>query len=90
MDSPLPLDKPLPMVSAADIGRRCAELLQEPVGRSVEAVEGPARYTAYEAIALIGKVIGQDVKSKQLKESDLEGWFRNAGFRRPPPKATVA
>ena len=83
VDSPIPLDKPLPMVATADIGRRCAELLQGPVGRSLEAVEGPARYTARYAIALIGEAIGQDVGAKQVKKSDLDPWFRSVGFSAP-------
>lgn len=87
VDSPLPLDKLLPMASTTDIGRRCAQLLQGPVGRSVEAVEGPARYTAREAIALIGKALGQDVEAKQVERSDLEEWFRNAGFSSPAAKS---
>ena len=47
-----PLDKPVPMVATADIGKLAAELLQEPwSGHRVVELEGPRRVTPNEIAA---------------------------------------
>lgn len=83
VDSALPPDRPLPMVAPEDVGRRCAELLRGPVGRSTEAVEGPVRLTVEQVATAIGRCAGRPVAIHQAQPDDLEAWFAKAGFSEP-------
>jgi uncharacterized protein YbjT (DUF2867 family) len=60
-----PLDKPVPMVSTADIGKVAANILQEQWsgGRTVE-LEGPTRVTPNEIAATFAKVLGKSVRAE--------------------------
>ena len=58
-----PLDKLVPMVATADIGKVAAELMQETwKGQRVVELEGPRRITPNEIAATFGELLGRPVK----------------------------
>src|SRR5260370_13045476 len=58
-----PLDKPVPMVSAVDIGHIGAGLIQEMwSGHRVVELEGPKRVTPNEVAAGFAKLLGRPVR----------------------------
>jgi uncharacterized protein YbjT (DUF2867 family) len=59
-----PLDKPVPMVATADIGRVAADLIQTTwSGRSVVELEGPHRVTPEEIAATFADLLGRPVRT---------------------------
>jgi uncharacterized protein YbjT (DUF2867 family) len=57
-----PLDKPVPMVATADIGRVAAELLRESwTGRRIVELEGPQRISPDMIAASFARLLGRDV-----------------------------
>ena len=57
-----PLDKTVPMVATADVGRVAAELLQETwTGRRVVELEGPVRVTPNQLAATFAELFGHPV-----------------------------
>jgi uncharacterized protein YbjT (DUF2867 family) len=58
-----PIDKPVPMVATADIGRVAGELLQETwKGRRVVELEGPHRVTPNEIATTFSDLLGRLVR----------------------------
>src|SRR5258706_6371221 len=73
-----PLDKPVPMVAAADIGRVAAQLLQETwTGRRVVELEGPRRVTPNEIAATIAELLSRPVRSEAVPRGTWEPLFRS-------------
>jgi NAD(P)H dehydrogenase (quinone) len=82
-----PLDKPLPMVATADIGKAAAELLQETwSGCRVVELEGPKRVTSTEIAATFAKLLGQPVRTEIVPRDSWETLFRSQGMRNPVPR----
>lgn len=74
-----PLDHALPMVSARDIGRTAAEMLDQSSIGIVE-LHGPQAYSPHDAAAEIGGIVGRSVEAIAVPR---EGWtanFRAAGY----------
>ena len=76
-----PLDKPVPMVAAADVGRVAAEVLQGIWnGRSVVELEGPRRVTPDEVAATFAELLGRAVRMDAVpRERDLGTPIQIAG-----------
>ena len=82
-----PLDKPVPMVATADIGKLAAALLQEPwSGHRVVELEGPHRVTPNEIAAAFAKVLGRSVQMQIVPRDSWEGLFKSQGMKNPLPR----
>ncbi|CAN7633538.1 NAD(P)H-binding protein [Acidovorax sp. LjRoot66] len=63
------LDKPFPTVSAQDVGRMAAELLQHPgvaAGEHIVHAEGPRRYAATDVAETLGQLLGRTVSAQAV------------------------
>src|SRR5271170_3211843 len=82
-----PLDKPVPMVATADIGRVAAELLQEPRrDHRVVELEGPARVTPNQIAATFAELLGRAVRVEVVPRESWETLFRSQGMKNPEPR----
>src|SRR5712671_6132921 len=82
-----PLEKPVPMVATADIGKLAAALLQEQwSGNRVVELEGPHRVTPNEIASTFTKVLGQPVRMQVVPRDSWEGLFRSQGMKNPLPR----
>jgi uncharacterized protein YbjT (DUF2867 family) len=82
-----PLDKPVPMVAAADVGRVAAELLQENwAGRQVIELEGPTRVSPNEIAATFAEILGHPVRAEAVPRQTWEQLFKSQGMTNPEPR----
>ena len=82
-----PLDKPVPMVATADIGRVAAGLLREGwSGRRVVELEGPQRVTPNEIAAVFTRLVGHPVRMEAVPRESWEDLFRSQGMKNPIPR----
>jgi NAD(P)H dehydrogenase (quinone) len=82
-----PLDKPVPMVAAADIGCLAAELLQETWnGHRVVELEGPRRVTPKEIAASFASLLGRAVRVEAVPRETWESLFKSQGMKNPEPR----
>jgi NAD(P)H dehydrogenase (quinone) len=82
-----PLDHPIPMVAAADIGQTAAELLGRSwSGTRVIELEGPERYAANDIAAGFADVLGHPVRMVPVPRETWEGLFRAQGMNNPMPR----
>jgi NAD(P)H dehydrogenase (quinone) len=82
-----PLDKPVPMVAAADIGKLAAGLLQEKwEGHRVIELEGPTRVTPNQVATTLGKLLGKPVRMKVVPRESWDALFRSQEMRNPLPR----
>ena len=82
-----PLDKPLPMVATADVGRVAAESLQENwAGRQVIELEGPTRVCPNEIAATFAEIIGHPVRAEAVPRQTWEQLFKSQGMKHPEPR----
>ncbi len=82
-----PLDKPVPMVATADIGRVAAELIQETwSGHSVVELEGPHRVTPNEIAATFADLLGRPVRMEAVPRETWESLFKSQGMKNPTPR----
>lgn len=82
-----PLDKPVPMVATADIGRTAAELLQETwSGHGVVELEGPRRVTPNEIASTFGNLLGRPMRVEAVPRETWESLFKSQGMRNPNPR----
>ncbi|HXJ44960.1 MAG TPA: NmrA family NAD(P)-binding protein [Bryobacteraceae bacterium] len=82
-----PLDKPVPMVATADVGREAAKLLQESwTGRRVVELEGPRRVTPNEIAATFAEVLGRRVRVEAVPQETWERLFISQGMKNPTPR----
>jgi NAD(P)H dehydrogenase (quinone) len=85
-----PLDKPVPMVATADIGRLAATLLQENwTGQRVVELEGPRRVSPKQLAAAFARVLGHPVAAEIVPRDSWETLFRDQGMRNPAPRAQM-
>ena len=73
-----PLDKPVPMVATADVGRVAAELLQETwKGHRAVELEGPQRVTPNEneIAATFADLLGRPVRTEVVPRETWESLF---------------
>ena len=82
-----PLDKAVPMVATADVGRVAAELLQETwTGRRVVELEGPRRVTPNEIAAALAELLCRPVRSESVPRGTWEPLFRSQDMKNPTPR----
>jgi uncharacterized protein YbjT (DUF2867 family) len=82
-----PLDKPVPMVATADIGRVAAELLRETwSGHRVVELEGPHRVTPNEIAATFARLLSRAVKMEVVPREAWQSLFLSQGMKNPTPR----
>jgi NAD(P)H dehydrogenase (quinone) len=82
-----PLDKPVPMVATANIGRVAAELLRETWnGHRVVELEGPHRVTPNQIAATFARLLGRSVKMKVVPRETWEALFLSQAMKNPTPR----
>src|SRR6266576_6032051 len=82
-----PLDKPVPMVATADIGRVAAGLLQDTWnGRRGVELEGPQRVTPNKIAATFAKLLDRPVRMEAVPRKTWEALFKSQGMKNPIPR----
>ncbi|WP_116134789.1 NmrA family NAD(P)-binding protein [Trinickia diaoshuihuensis] len=82
-----PLDKLVPMVATADVGRVAAELLgQTWRGVRVVELEGPRRVSPNDLALAFARVLGRDVRADVVDRQTWEALFREQGMKHPLPR----
>jgi NAD(P)H dehydrogenase (quinone) len=82
-----PLDKPVPMVGTADIGKVAAELHQGTwKGHRVVELEGPERVTPNEIAATFARLLGRPVRMETVPRGSWEALFKSQGMKNPIPR----
>jgi uncharacterized protein YbjT (DUF2867 family) len=82
-----PLDRAIPMVAAADVGRTAAELLQQDwQGHRVVELEGPRRLSPNDLAAGFARVLGREVRTETVPRAKWEALFRQQGMKNPEPR----
>ena len=82
-----PLDRAVPMVATADIGRVAAELLQETgSGCRLVELEGPERVTPNRIAATFGELLGRPVRMEAVPRESWEALFKSQGMKNPLPR----
>jgi NAD(P)H dehydrogenase (quinone) len=85
-----PLDKRVPMVATADIGRVAAELLRETwKDHRVVELEGPRRVTPNEIAATFARLLGRPVRMEVVPRETWEPLFKSQGMKNPGPRARM-
>jgi uncharacterized protein YbjT (DUF2867 family) len=82
-----PLDKAVPMVATADVGRVAAELLlQDWSGKRVVELEGPERVSQNGIAAELSKALHRSVRAEAVPRENWGAIFRAQGMRDPIPR----
>ncbi len=82
-----PLDRALPMVATADVGRTAAELLLEPSeGHRVIELEGTCRLSPNDLAEALSRALGRPVEAVVVPHDQWEARFRAQGMRTPEPR----
>jgi NAD(P)H dehydrogenase (quinone) len=82
-----PLDKAVPMVATADIGRVAAELIQTTwSGRCVVELEGPHRVSPEEIAVTLADLLGRPVRTEAVPRETWESLFQSQGMKNPAPR----
>jgi len=82
-----PLDKPIPVVATADIGRIGAETLaQSWSGQRVIEIEGPQPVSPNDVARAFSNALGRPVRAAPVPRVQWETLFRNQGTAYPNPR----
>jgi uncharacterized protein YbjT (DUF2867 family) len=82
-----PLDKPVPMVATADVGRVASELLQQHwIGRRVVELEGPRRVSPNDVAAAFARILGRPVRAEVVPRETWDALFTSQGMQNPMPR----
>jgi NAD(P)H dehydrogenase (quinone) len=82
-----PLDKPVPVVATADVGRVAAELIQQDwTGTRIVELEAARRVTPHEVGATFAKLLGRGVAVEAVPRETWEALFRSQGMKNPEPR----
>ena len=82
-----PLDRPVPMVATADVGRVAAELLQQNwTGKRIVELEGPSRIAPQDIAAAFERILGRAVRVEAVPRETWKGLFESQGMRHPLPR----
>ena len=82
-----PLDRAVPMVSTADVGRTAARLLRESwTGTRIVNLEGPRRISPNDIAAAFGRLLDKPVRAAVVARGEWEGLFRAQGMNNPTPR----
>jgi NAD(P)H dehydrogenase (quinone) len=82
-----PLDKPVPMIATADVGRIAAELLQQTwSGRRIVEIESLHRVTPNDIAQSFSKLLGRSVQAEAVPRATWEALFKAQGNADPQPR----
>lgn len=82
-----PLDKPVPMVATADVGRVAAELLQEQWhGQRIVELEGQEHVSPYQIAAEFSALLGKPVRMQVVDRDSWHDLFVAQGASNPEPR----
>jgi uncharacterized protein YbjT (DUF2867 family) len=82
-----PLDKPFPMVAAADVGSTAARLIQDDwVGLRIVELEGPTRVSPKDLAYAFSVALKRPVRAVPVPRETWEALFRNQGMKNPVPR----
>jgi uncharacterized protein YbjT (DUF2867 family) len=82
-----PLDRPVPMVAAEDVGRTAATLLQERwTGTRVVELEAAERVTPNALAEAFAHALGRPVRAQVVPRDGWEAIFRAEGMVNPEPR----
>ncbi|WP_062387261.1 NmrA family NAD(P)-binding protein [Pseudomonas abietaniphila] len=82
-----PLDKPVPMIATADVGRVAAELLQEQwFGKRIVELEGEQRITPDQIAATFSELLGKPVTMQIVPRETWHALFTSQGMSNPVPR----
>jgi NAD(P)H dehydrogenase (quinone) len=85
-----PLEKPVPMVATADIGRLAAALLRENwSGRRIVELEGPRRVSPNDVAAAFARILNRPVRVEAVPRDHWEEIFASQGMKNPGPRAQM-
>jgi NAD(P)H dehydrogenase (quinone) len=82
-----PLDRAVPMVATADVGRVAAELLQQTwIGKRVIELEGPRRVSQTEIAAALSSLLARPVRAEAVPPEKWSAIFKAQGMHDPGPR----
>jgi uncharacterized protein YbjT (DUF2867 family) len=82
-----PLDRKVPMIACADVGRTAAELMQEEWhGTRVVELEAPQRMSPNDIAAGFARVLDGSVRAEVVERSQWQELFTAQGMRNPVPR----
>jgi uncharacterized protein YbjT (DUF2867 family) len=82
-----PLDKPVPMIATADVGRVAADLLQQDwKGHRIVELEANQRVSPNDAAAAFAGVLGRPVTAQVVPRDTWAGLFTAQGMKDPQPR----
>ena len=82
-----PLDRAIPMVAAADVGRVAAELLRETwTGRRIVELQGPRSVSPNDIAAAFARALGVPVRVEAVPRETWGALFRAQGMVDPQPR----
>ena len=82
-----PLDKAVPMVATADVGRVAAELLQQTwIGKRVIELEGPRGVSQTEIASALSRLLGRPVRAEAVPRERWGTIFKSQGMHNPIPR----
>lgn len=82
-----PLDKPVPMIATADVGRVAAELLQQDwQGCRIVELEASRRVSPNDAAAAFSRVLGRPVTAQAVPRETWADLFTSQGTKDPQPR----
>jgi NAD(P)H dehydrogenase (quinone) len=82
-----PLDRKVPMVATADIGRTAADMLQQQwQGKRIVELEGPQRLSPNDIAAGFARVLGKPVRAQAVPRGEWESLFLAQGMKNPAPR----
>jgi NAD(P)H dehydrogenase (quinone) len=82
-----PLDKPVPMIATADVGRVAAELIQQDwKGCRVVELEAAHRITPNQVAATFARILGHPVGVEAVPRETWGSLFKSQGMKDPIPR----
>ena len=82
-----PLNKAVPMVATADVGRVAAQLLMQTWrGMRVTELEGPQRVSPNDLAEAFARVLDRPVRAEVVQRETWEALFRSQGMKEPMPR----
>lgn len=82
-----PLERAVPMVATADVGRVAAQLLvQQASPPRVVELEGPERLSPHDIAAALSVALGRTVRAEAVPRENWGAIFRAQGMRDPVPR----
>jgi len=79
-----PLERTIPMIATADVGRVATELLQENwAGNRIVELQASTRISPIDAADTFSKILGRPVRAQAVPRNEWEVLFRSQGMRHP-------